>query len=209
MARVVSVFRPWYHCLALEQTRNSHTVSGDSYMRALVVYELMYCNTHHVARAVADGLASSIGDVEVAEVCQSPRRVSADVNLLVVGGPIRAFAHLSAEPAPHELDAVRPMTGSSLNLREWLDLVDIAAPLYAAAFIAGPTSRSRNWGIDAERAHHRLARLGAALVTPLANYDVVGKQDTLLDQQLERARAWGEHLAHAVHQPVQLSRQAS
>ena len=53
---------------------------------ALVVYESMFGNTQQVATAIADGLRGSF-DVTMTEVSAAPKDVTADVELLVVGGP--------------------------------------------------------------------------------------------------------------------------
>lgn len=171
-------------------------------MQALVVYESMYCNTHRVAQAVAEGLASSIELADVVEVCHSPRHIRADVGLLVVGGPSRAFTRRSTKPTGVPPTEVRPMRVCGIDLREWLDLVQIETPLRAAAFVTQASRRFRHAGAEVDRAHQRLTRLGASVIAPLASYYVVGKQGVLLDHQLQRAREWGEHLARAAQVPA-------
>jgi len=55
-------------------------------MRAVVVYESMYGNTHQVAEAIGAGLRSSF-EVSVVPVSEAGPAVLADADLLVVGGP--------------------------------------------------------------------------------------------------------------------------
>jgi Flavodoxin len=59
-------------------------------MRARVVYESMFGNTQVVAQAVAEGLAKSLA-VDLEEVGTAATDISADIDLLVVGGPTHAF----------------------------------------------------------------------------------------------------------------------
>ena len=58
-------------------------------MRAVVVYESMYGNTHLVADAIGAGLRTGF-DVSVVPVSQASPAVLADADLVVVGGPTHA-----------------------------------------------------------------------------------------------------------------------
>src|SRR5579872_93280 len=55
-------------------------------MRAVVVYESMYGNTHLIADAIGAGLGSAF-DVSVIPVSEAGSAVLADADLVVVGGP--------------------------------------------------------------------------------------------------------------------------
>ena len=55
-------------------------------MRAVVVYESMYGNTHLIADAIGAGLSTAF-DVRVVPVSTAWPEVIADANLVVVGGP--------------------------------------------------------------------------------------------------------------------------
>jgi len=59
---------------------------GVTAMRAIVVYESMYGNTHLVAGAIGAGL-STLFDVSVVPVAQADPAVLAGADLVVVGGP--------------------------------------------------------------------------------------------------------------------------
>ena len=82
-------------------------------MKALVVYESMYGNTHTVAAAIAEGL-SGLADVEVVPVegASTERLEAAD--LIVVGGPTHAHSmsrpstRKGAADAAREDDALDP-----------------------------------------------------------------------------------------------------
>ena len=58
-------------------------------MRAVVVYESMYGNTHQVADAIGAGLGTAF-DVRVVPVSLAGPEVLADADLVVVGGPTHA-----------------------------------------------------------------------------------------------------------------------
>ena len=55
-------------------------------MRAVVVYESMYGNTHHVAEAIGTGLSEGY-DVAVVPVSEADPAVLNGADLVVVGGP--------------------------------------------------------------------------------------------------------------------------
>ena len=55
-------------------------------MRAVVVYESMFGNTHAIADAIGKGL-EPLGNVVVVPVGEAGRERSGDADLLVVGGP--------------------------------------------------------------------------------------------------------------------------
>src|SRR5260370_34152959 len=58
-------------------------------MRAVVVYESMYGNTHLIADAIGAGLGTAF-DVRVVAVSQVATEVIAGADLVVVGGPTHA-----------------------------------------------------------------------------------------------------------------------
>ncbi len=61
-------------------------------MRAVVIYESMFGNTHEVAERIGAGLRTEpeFEDVEVISVAEAIGRVLSDVDLVVVGGPTHA-----------------------------------------------------------------------------------------------------------------------
>lgn len=66
-------------------------------MKAVVVYESMYGNTHQVADAIGTGLENCF-EVRVVPVSHADHAVLADADLVVVGGP---DACSRDEPARH------------------------------------------------------------------------------------------------------------
>ena len=55
-------------------------------MRALVVYELMYGNTHAIGEAIARGIAAA-GGVDVVPAARATAELVETADLLIVGGP--------------------------------------------------------------------------------------------------------------------------
>src|SRR5262245_12202685 len=111
-------------------------------MRAVVVYESMYGNTHAVANSVAEGLRDKACDVTVVPVSRVREALATPCDLLVVGGPthVHALSRPSTRRAAAEA-ADKPGSGLTLEpgalgsgLREWLRDVTPRSGTLAAAF---------------------------------------------------------------------------
>jgi flavodoxin len=95
-------------------------------MRAVVVYESMYGNTHMVADAIAAGLRTAL-DVSVVPVAQAGAAVLADADLVVAGGPTHAHGMSRAATRKAAVQAAdNPASGLKVEpdapgpgLREW------------------------------------------------------------------------------------------
>jgi len=169
-------------------------------MRAVIVYESMYGNTHLVADAIGAGLGSTF-DVQVVPVAQATPEILADASLVVVGGPthIHGMSRAATRKAAVEgadkpgslleLDPDAPGPG----LREWFGSLG-RYPAKAAAFdtrLHGPAAMTG-------RASKGVARLLRA-----HGFDVIAKpasflvtKDNRLDlHETDRAREWGAGLA--------------
>lgn len=161
-------------------------------MRALVVFESMFGNTHRIADAIADGMADG-ADVTIVDVADAPAQVPADVDLLVVGGPTHAFT--MSRLATRRGAARRGGAYSDVpaGLREWLHALHPATP--ACTFAAFDTR------VDmpllpgaASHSATRVARKRGFRVLEPASFLVEGYEGPLVDGQLERAREWGHGL---------------
>ena len=182
--------------------RNELIEQGATVMRAVVIYESMYGNTHQIAEAIGTGLAGEF-DVAVVPVAEAGQAVIADADLLVVGGP--THVHGMARPSTREAAAKaarQPAGGLMLEpdalkagLREWLDSLGksrvhgMAAAfdtrIDAAAALTGRASKS----VGKALRHH-----GYDLIAEPESF-LVTKQDHLLPQERERAASWGARLA--------------
>lgn len=171
-------------------------------MRAVVVYESLFGNTHLIADAIGAGLCSGY-DVSVVPVTQADPGAVKDADLIVVGGPTHAHgmtrsmtresaAKMAAEPdsgVTLEADAVRE------GLREWLESLGKSnVHAKAAAFdtrMQGPaplTGRAAK-GVSRALRHH-----GFDLIAEPESF-IVTKQNRLMPEESERARVWGARLA--------------
>ena len=105
-------------------------------MKALVIYESMYGNTHAVADAVAAGLGPQ---VEVRPVHMAGS-LPGDLDLLVVGGPTHMHGlttvmsrKMAASAGKEDAAHVEPGATEEPSLREWLRDLE-ARGVKAAAF---------------------------------------------------------------------------
>jgi flavodoxin-like protein len=180
-------------------------------MRALVVYESMYGNTRAIAEAIADGLAISAVATAARVGTVEPDQLRG-LDLLVLGAP----THTWSLSRPKTRDAAaqaaaRPASGLTLEpgatgpgLREWLQdewlngtgksrvahtrVVCFDTRMHAPLGLSGSAGRALA---------RRLRRAGRPVHTAVEGF-VVTKQNQLVDGELARARAWGEHLAESM-----------
>jgi flavodoxin-like protein len=172
-------------------------------MRAVVVYESMYGNTHLVADAIGAGLKTAF-DVSVVPVAQASPAVLADADLVVVGGPTHAHGISRAATRKAAVEAaakpVSPLTvepgALGPGLRDWFGSLG-RYPVKAAAFdtrIHGPAALTG-------RASKGMARLlwahGFEVVAEPESF-LVTKQDRLEPQESARAREWAVTLAAGI-----------
>lgn len=171
-------------------------------MRALVVFESMYGNTHIIASNIADGLRAT-HEVTLVPVARATRELIATADLLVVGGPTHMHGMSNAASRLLAVEAARKQ-GSGLTmdpdadgpgLREWLNGIGAGHGL-AAAF----DTRINGVPVFTGRAGRGIARLlkqhGYVLLTAPQSF-LIGKQNTLLDGEDSQARSWGSTLGIA------------
>ena len=172
-------------------------------MRAVVVYESMYGNTHMVAEAIGAGL-STVFDVNVVPVAQASLEVLADADLVVVGGP--THAHGMSRPSTRKAAveaANKPVGGLTVEpdalgpgLRDWFGSLG-RYPVKAAAFdtrVHGPAALTGR----ASKGVARLLREHGFDVAAEPESFLVTKQDRLEPQETARAREWGTRLAAGI-----------
>ena len=172
-------------------------------MRAVVVYESMYGNTHLIADAIGAGLEAAF-DVHVVPVSHAGPEAIADADLVVVGGPTHVHgmsraatrkaavgaADKPASPLRTEPDAAGP------GLREWFASLG-RYPVRAAAFdtrMHGPAALT---GRAAKGVNHLLREHGFDVVAEPESF-LVTKQDRLEPQEQDRARDWAARLAAGI-----------
>ena len=174
-------------------------------MKAVVVYESMYGNTHLIAGAIADGLRAS-ADVTVVPVDGADDALLADADLVVVGGPthVHGMTRESTRKAAVEA-AQKPDSDLELDpdaegegLREWFDgLGDSKPHAAAAAFdtrMHGPPAIT---GRASKGIAKRLRAHGFAVVAEPESF-IVTKENHLEDHEIEHAQEWGSGLVAAL-----------
>lgn len=172
-------------------------------MRAVVVYESMYGNTHLIADAIGDGLrdAAGLDEVVVVPVHDATAALESGTDLLVVGGPTHVHG-MSRESTREEAvrQANEPDSGLALDpdaegpgLREWFDSLhrlDVAAAAFDTRVdlpVALTGRASKGIARRLRKLHcHQVAEPRSFLITT----------DTELEpDEVEHAREWGAALA--------------
>jgi menaquinone-dependent protoporphyrinogen IX oxidase len=172
-------------------------------MRALVVYESMYGNTHLIASNVADVLRGTY-DVTLVPVGEATADLIAGADLLVVGAPTHMHGMSTASSRQTARKAAaKPDSGLTLDpdaggpaLRDWLGGLAGGNRL-AAAFDTRLAGSPMMTGRASRRISKLLTRHGYRLIVPPQSF-VVTRLNTLADGESSRARRWGETLAAAV-----------
>jgi flavodoxin len=174
-------------------------------MRALVIYESMYGNTHRIAEAVTEGLIEEGIDAVTIPIDEATGERVTSTDLVVVGGPTHAhgMSRSNTRRAAAE-DAAEP--GSDLHLephaeeaglREWFDaLPPSSGP--AAAFDTRFSMPAVLTGRASKGISKHLRRLGRTEVTEPTSF-LVRKGNTLVDGEEHRAREWGRALARSLN----------
>jgi hypothetical protein len=165
-------------------------------MRALVVYESMYGNTHAVAVDIAAGLRAT-HEVTLVPVTRASRELVAVADLIVAGSPTHLHGMPTASSRRMAVETARKKASGlivdpdadSPGLRAWLEGLNAENAL-AASFdtrLSGvPVITGRaSWGIA-----HLLSSHGCHLLVPPESF-LVSKQNTLLKGETAHARAWG------------------
>jgi hypothetical protein len=172
-------------------------------MRAVVVYESMYGNTHQIADAIGAGLRTAF-DVRIVPVSQADPEILSGADLVVVGGPTHAHGMSRAATRKAAVQAAdKPVGGLKVEpgalgpgLREWLGALG-RYPVKAAAFdtrMHGPAALTGR----ASKGADRLLRAHGFDVVAKPESFLVTRQDRLDPQETTRARDWGAGLAASI-----------
>ena len=172
-------------------------------MRAVVVYESMYGNTHLVADAIGAGLGTAF-EVRVVPVSEASPAMITDADLVVVGGPTHMHGMSRATTRKWAVQAAnRPLGGLQVEpgalgpgLREWFGSLG-RCPVKAAAFdtrLHGPAAMTGR----ASKGVTRLLRAHGFDVVAEPQSFLVTKQDQLQPEETTRAREWGARLAASI-----------
>jgi Flavodoxin domain len=176
-------------------------------MRALVVYESMYGNTHAVATNIAAGLAAT-HEVTLVPVTRATRELVAAADLLVVGGPTH-MRGMSTAASRRMAAQTAGKQGSGLTMDPDADCGGARGWLGGIRAGHGPAAAfdTRLSGIPALtcRASRSISgllkRRGYRLVAAPESF-LVSKQNTLLDGEAARACSWGAMLGEQAARSV-------
>jgi multimeric flavodoxin WrbA len=169
-------------------------------MKALVIYESVYGNTHLIAGAIADGMRRRV-DVTVVPVDDVTANLLDASDVIIVGGPthVHGMSRASTRKAAVEAagKAGSPLVVESAadgpGLREWFaslrPLVKRAAAFDTRVDVPAALSGRASKGIA-----RALRRHGATLIAEPESF-LVTKGDRLVAGEEARAHAWGEYLS--------------
>jgi hypothetical protein len=173
-------------------------------MRALVIYESMYGNTHTVADAIAEGLRER-GEATVVPVKDVSTELVEAADVLVVGSPThvhgmtrpqtRAAAVEAAEKPGADVELDAELDTHAPGLREWFDTLG-PIPKAAAAFDTRIDMPVVITGRASKGIAHRLRRHGAKLLDEPTSFFVT-KDNHLEAGEAANAREWGRRLGAA------------
>lgn len=174
-------------------------------MRALVIYESMYGNTHLIAEAIAAGLTERGIDADAVPVgAATPDRI-AGIDLLVIGGPTHAHG-MSRETTRQDAIAAGGKPDNDLHvdpdaegdgLREWFDeLSRSTLGTMAAAFDTRIHLPAVLTGRASKGISRRITNHGYTEISEPESFFVT-KNNELEPNEDKRAREWGRAVGTA------------
>jgi hypothetical protein len=170
-------------------------------MRAVVVYESMFGNTHSVAECVGAGLSDAY-EVSVIPVGDATEEVISQAQLVVVGGPThvhgisnRTSRRSAAEQAAHDDTLELDPDAEGPGLREWFGRMPRRTDhRRAAAFDTRVDASAVLTGRASKGIAKRLSHHGFDVVDEPESF-LVDRQNRLLQAECDRATDWGRELA--------------
>jgi menaquinone-dependent protoporphyrinogen IX oxidase len=173
-------------------------------MRALVVYESMYGNTHVVADRIAVGLRESVETSVLSVHGVDPLDV-ARADLIVVGGPThvhglpsqRTRVSAAGQAVDEASDLSLEPDAEAPGLREWFESLGPLTGRKAAAFDTRVDMAAMLTGRASKAIAKRMRDRGMDLVAPPESF-LVDKHSHLIVGEGVRAEDWGRSLAARV-----------
>jgi hypothetical protein len=164
-------------------------------MKAVVVYESLWGNTAAIARAIAEGIGPETRALSTGEASGT---ALAGVDLIVAGAPVIQF-RLPSEKVREDLGknpgkAPTPPNLSHPSMRSWLDEL----PEDHGRSAAFETRVRFSPGGSTSAIAQALEGKGYSPVAEAQRFFVKGTYGPMRDGELERARLWGEDLAHSM-----------
>ncbi|HEX8305835.1 MAG TPA: flavodoxin domain-containing protein [Jatrophihabitans sp.] len=175
-------------------------------MRAAIVYESIYGNTHDIAEAIAAGLRAR-AEVSVLSVRDADHRQLTGIDLLVVGGPthVRGMTRGSTREQAITDGLDKGLRTEARHgdpgVREWLTGIS-ATDLQTAAFDTRIKAPSIVTGGATHGIVRRLRQHGLPLIAEPASF-YVNRDNQLLEGEIDRARRWGSDLGELAAKQAQ------
>jgi hypothetical protein len=171
-------------------------------MRALVVYESMYGNTHAVAVNIAAGLRAT-HEVTLVPVTRATPELMAMADLIVAGCPTHMHrmptvaSRRTAAEAAHKQGSGLTLDpdADGPGLRSWLEGLS-AGNVLAAAFDTRLSGVPALTGRASRGISRLLTRQGCRLIVPPKSF-LVSRQNVLLKEESARACSWGALIGEA------------
>jgi hypothetical protein len=169
-------------------------------MRAVIIYESMYGNTHAIAEAIGRGLAPE-HEVSVVGVAEATPELLDGAGLVVAGGPTHVHGMSRARSRQAAVDAARK-DGSGLTLephaqgpglRDWFGTVGRIRGC-GAAFDTRMTGPAALTGRASKAIAKLLDQHGLTEIAPAQSF-LVTKDNRLQPGEEDRAEQWGRELA--------------
>lgn len=169
-------------------------------MRAVIIYESMYGNTHVIAEAIARGLQSG-NAVAVVPAAKATQSLLDGADLVVVGGPTHVHGMSKTATRKAAVDqaqkkADRPALdpdAEGLGLSDWFGSLG-----HMSAWAAAFDTRLASPAVFTGRASKGIARLlerhGLRLIAEPESF-LVTNGNTLQLGEEDRAQEWGKALA--------------
>ncbi len=171
-------------------------------MRAVIVYESMFGNTHAVAERIAEGV-QTIAETTVVSVHDATSDLIAAADLVVVGGPTHVHGMSSERSRDGAIDMAAKDDDLELDpealgdgLRDWFDGLAIMTQHRAAAFDTRVHATSLVTGQASKGIAKRLRKHGFDLIVDVESF-FVDKSNHLEPGEAERATTWGRAVAVA------------
>jgi Flavodoxin len=174
-------------------------------MRALVVYESMFGNTHVIADHIATGVATHL-ETTVVGVHDATADLVESADLVVVGGPTHVHGMSSARSRDGAKDMAAKDDELHLDpdaegpgLRDWFDELPEHLQGRAAAFDTRVHASTLVTGQASKGITKRLRRHGFTMVVEPESF-FVDKSNRLEPEEADRAEAWGRTVAETFAQ---------
>lgn len=166
-------------------------------MKALVVYESMYGNTAEVGEAIAVSLRDRGFAVQAGPVTRIDPANTADVDLLVVGGPTHVHGMSSSrtrKTAAADEKNTFPEPTLEPGLRDWVKQLPPGTGRLAAAFDTRIDKPVILTGSAAKGIRRRLEGRGFRSCAEPGSF-LVSTENRLLDGEVARAATWSGKVA--------------